>query len=429
MAENRQRRNGPNGQRNIKAIIQTIGDTMLKHSRIVFPVILIACVAITVLIALNATRAKANETEAANTEGTVSGSDGAQASLSIPMPDEEMQNNAFPEVNALITEYFDAQANGDAQRIVAISNSVDEKEQIRIREFGKYVESYPSIEIYTKTGPVPDSYLAYVCTTVKMENYDFAVPGIQAFFVCTAEDGTLYFNEGEVEDYVRDYIQEATSQEDVVELYNKVNAEYNNLIAGNPEFGIFLQELSTQINVSVGEALAAAEVEQETREEGEAGENEGQADVPGTADAAQEPANTADTTTGTVQARTTTAINVRSSDSETADKRGKLETGTNLELLEVRANGWSKIMYEGKEAFVKTEYLEMLEDASDAETIGTVTAIDNVNIRAAANETAEKLGVIYQGETLELIEKQNDGWSKVKYKGQVAYVKSEYVQE
>lgn len=85
-------------------------------------------------------------------------------------------------------------------------------------------------------------------------------------------------------------------------------------------------------------------------------------------------------------------------------------------------------MYEGKEAYVKTEYLEMTQSSADVEVIGTVKALDNVNIRSQANETASKLGIIYQGETLDLIEKQSDGWSKVIYEGQIGYVKSEYVE-
>ena len=54
--------------------------------------------------------------------------------------------------------------------------------------------------------------------------------------------------------------------------------------------------------------------------------------------------------------------------------------------------------------------------------------IENVNIRSAESETSERLGVAYQGEKLELIMKQADGWCKVKYNGQTAYVKSDYVE-
>ena len=142
-------------------------------------------------------------------------------------------------------------------------------------------------------------------------------------------------------------------------------------------------------------------------------------------------------------------VNVRSSDSETADKLGKAESGEEFTLLEERGNGWSKITFEGKDAFIKSEYLEtvseeVVEDTTDseAETSNeetpsqttpasdgkTVTVIENVNVRKSASETGEKLGLVYVGEKLELIMKQADGWTKVKYKDQTAYVKSDYVE-
>ena len=58
--------------------------------------------------------------------------------------------------------------------------------------------------------------------------------------------------------------------------------------------------------------------------------------------------------------------------------------------------------------------------------IGTVTAIQNINIRAAAAEDAERLGLLAGGESLDLLAIEGD-WCKVKYNGQAAYVKADYV--
>ena len=62
-----------------------------------------------------------------------------------------------------------------------------------------------------------------------------------------------------------------------------------------------------------------------------------------------------------------------------------------------------------------------------AETIGTVTATTNINVRASASETADRLGVLSGGDSADLIGTEGD-WSKIKYNGQIGYVKSEYVQ-
>ena len=97
------------------------------------------------------------------------------------------------------------------------------------------------------------------------------------------------------------------------------------------------------------------------------------------------------------------------------------------EVLEQRPNGWTKVDYEGKEGYIKTEFLQLAESAAGAESIGTVTATTNINVRASASETADRLGVLSGGDSAELVGTEGD-WSKIKYNGQIGYVKSEYVQ-
>lgn len=406
--------------------LEKIRDFILRNSKIVFPIILIVCVAITVVTALNAGKAKEEQAQETSVE-TVSGSDSLEPTLGVPVTEEALQNNAYPEVNAIVIDYYNAVAEGNVDKVLELSNHVDDTEKIRIQELSKYIDSYPAIEIYTKPGPATGSYLAYVNFQIKFTGYDSTAPGIQTFYICTAEDGSLYMNEGDVEEYITDYIQQVNMQEDVVELFNKVAAEYNELLLNDPNLSVFLQELNTQMDISVGEALAAAEATTEQEEQiVEVTQENVEGEVTETTETEEEETQPS----GPVEARTTTTINVRSSDSETADKLGKLDGGTKIEVLEMRPNGWSKIKYNGKDAFVKSDYIEVLvvEDASSMEVIGTITAKDTVNVRAKDDQTSEKLGVIYAGDTLELIEKLSNGWSKIKYKGKVGYVKSEYVE-
>ena len=66
--------------------------------------------------------------------------------------------------------------------------------------------------------------------------------------------------------------------------------------------------------------------------------------------------------------------------------------------------------------------------ASNDVSMGTVKVIENVRVRKSASTEAESLGTVYVGDELELLMKQADGWTKIKYQGQNAYVKSEYVE-
>ena len=66
-------------------------------------------------------------------------------------------------------------------------------------------------------------------------------------------------------------------------------------------------------------------------------------------------------------------------------------------------------------------------DAAETASSGTVTVLETVRVRKGASETSDKLGTVYAGDKLELVMKQADGWTKIKYNGQIAYVKSDYV--
>ncbi|NLL76442.1 MAG: SH3 domain-containing protein [Clostridiales bacterium] len=427
----------------IKDRLDDIKEWVSDHAKVVMPVILLVCVIFTVLIAINANKKAAAEEEAqmaesTEVENTVSALEGNEKEV----PELVLEENAYPAVNALMSSYYQALAEGDIDTVISINAFVDDTEKIRIQEMSKYIESYPQLDVYTKTGPVEGSYLAYVYSKVKFTEYDELVPGMQAFYICTDENGNCYINEGEDNSVVTNYIRDVSLQDDVVDLNNKVAVEYNELLESDEELNAFLVDLAQRIDVSVGEALAKAEAagtEAETSADAQESTEAAEAE---TSETAQAPEETQANVTKTV--RVTDVVNIRSSDSETADKLGKAQIGDEFTLLEEKGNGWSKISYDGKDAFIKSEYLEKVSEETAAapeetnedttaqttsdDDVTTVTVVENVNIRKTASETGEKLGLAYTGEKLELVMKQADGWTKVKYKGQTAYVKSDYVE-
>lgn len=396
-------------------------DFVLKHSRLIFPVILIAAVAVTVTIALEAKADKIDTTETQES-GQDSLSEG-DVPAQLVVPDTALELNAYPEVNALINAYFQAMAAGDADAVAAIQSSVDDMERIRITELGKYIESYPLIDVYTKPGPEENSYVVIAYNKTIMSYYpEDEIPGYASFYVCAREDGSLYINQEDVSEEVSEYIRKVVLQDDVVELCNRIEVEYKELCIEKPELFNYITQVEQELKTAAG-VLLAQQISEEEGTGSESGsdaavdENGGGESVPAEPEAA-----------GPIYATTTTTVNVRSSDSETADKINKLPANTKVEVLEQKVNGWSRILYDNAEGFIKSEYLSIVESAKGVETIGTVTATANVNVRAAASETAEKLGVAVGGETLDLIALEGD-WCKVVYNGQIGYVKAEFVSQ
>ncbi len=126
--------------------------------------------------------------------------------------------------------------------------------------------------------------------------------------------------------------------------------------------------------------------------------------------------------------RTTDTVNVRSSDSEEADKIGKAQAGTEIQRVEERVNGWSKVIFEDREAYIKSDYLEIVttgEVGSTPETAGTITATTNVNVRSEASQEAEKIGSAQAGVSYNLLEDQGE-WYKIDYNGTTGFVKAEF---
>ncbi len=406
--------------------MRSLRDALIKHSKVAFPVIVIAAVAATVALALGAGRVEEQMAETIEqSEDTVESSVQEEVSLDRVIPEVALEDMSEGAMYTLMATYYNALANGDVATIRNISNYVEDTEVIRIQELSKYIESYPLIQIYVKPGPVDDSYVAYVYTHVTFYGHEDRLPGLTAFYVCTDDNGALYLNEGENPDDILEYIKTISLQDDVVELNNKVNAEYNELILNNNKLFDYLSELEKEVSKATGEALAtqyAQTVAENSKEQDCSSEA-------GTHESSSEGATEATPAQGTVYATATTTVNVRSSDSEQADKLGKVSGGTRVQVSEQRANGWSKIIFEGKDGYIKSEYLQV-EGAgtqNSGESMKTVKATTNVNLRREASETADKIGVVVGGDSLEVLSESN-GWSQVRYKGMVGFVKSEYVQ-
>lgn len=419
----------------IKEKILLVRDFILARGKIVFPILLIAAVAITVMFALKAGSDKTETAGTPDTEAAVVSNGNAleDAALTVPEtpligPDTvltEEEKRTYTAVQNLLVMYYQAVADGDVETISTIQSSVEDMESIRIVELGKYIESYPMVEVYMKPGPEENSYIVIAYTRAIMSYYpEDYFPGYAAFYICTREDGTLYINQESVEPEISEYIRQVILQDDIVDLCNRIEVEYKEICLNKPELFNYIAEVERQVKQAVGEILAS-EINGEvsggdatvSNENNTAGDGNAEAGTPEVVEA-----------TGTVYATTTTTVNVRSSDSETADKLGKVSGGTRVEVLEQRPNGWTKIAYEGGAGYIKSEFLEVAESAAGAEIIGTVTTTANVNVRAAANQNSEKLGVAVGGSTLDLISVEGD-WCKVVYEGQIGYIKSEFVQQ
>lgn len=402
----------------IKDTWKTVRDFAVRNSKIVFPIIIIVAVSATVTFSLRASSAEDMEEPLASLAGET-----VEASPT-PVPEAQpqeitMERNTDGDLYSLIATYYNAYATGDVDTIKNISSYVEETEEIRIPEMAKYVESYPLIEIYTKPGPRENSYLAYVYFHMTVKGFEEELPGMDTFYICTREDGSLYRNTDDVVSEAElEYIQNMNSQDDVAEMYNQTTVECNKVFVNNSDLFYYVEEFVADVKKTTGEILAAQNAE------GEGASQDGGEEPAGGGD---EPQSPEPVVTQPTSGTTTTTVNVRASDSERAEKLGKVSGGTEVQIVEQQLNGWTHIIYEGKDGYIKSEFLSVAEAADASQVIGQVTATTNINVRLAPSQDATKLGVLTGGDSADLLERA-DGWCKIIYNGQIGYVKEEYVQ-
>ncbi|MBP5197812.1 MAG: SH3 domain-containing protein [Lachnospiraceae bacterium] len=397
-----------------KEFFARLRDNILKHARIIIPVVAILLVAFVVSFALKLRRDKQQQAEAEALLATEQEEETVQIDVDQPIPLVENQDQ---DIATLIYTYYNAMGNGDEETLNSTCDYISEQEMIRYLEMSKYIDHYTNIEIYTMPGPEEGSSIAFVYFKVILTGHEDEIPAYKAYYICKNENGELYIKRSDNTDENDEFIRKEMMQDEVIDFNNRVTVEYNELMSEKPELLKYLSEIDSEVNTEVGEALAAMAAAEAEQEEGNTEEE--------VANAEEAIANAEADKVKYATASTT--VNVRSSDSENADKLGKVTGGTTLEIREVKENGWTEVVYNGNSGFIKSEYLSFIENAEGQVANGKVKATTTINVRSQASTTADRIGVLATGETVESISNDN-GWWKVIYQGKIGYVKEDYVE-
>ncbi len=337
--------------------------------------------------------------------------------------------DAYPEVNKASEGYLDAIANMNLPYLKEHLFEISTNEIDNITVKSNYIDYYDNITCYTQEGYEDDSYYVYVTYDLHIVGFEEGVPSIIGFYYAKDSTGVYrIFKQDSMSSDVVENFYIAYMQQDVQNLYNQISLSYNETLESDGKLKDFMDGYDELIKNDLVTLIAERIAEQKAKEEEEK------------------------VVEGPVveQVEAVTSVNVRASDSETAERLGTVGEGTVLTRLEAKLNGWSRVQYEGREAYIKTEYLNVVggavpeietqqvventtttttnkDDKNKTET-KYVTANDNVNIRAEADIDSERVGFAYNGDKLELIEKLSNGWTKIKYNNKECYVKSDYVQ-
>ncbi len=382
--------------------------------------------------------------------------------VSEAVTEEAFQKSENEEINELIKNYYAAYAAGDIETLLTMASPVSANEQAYISLYSQYVEEYQNQVYYIKQGLDANSYIVSVYLEVKFDGVDTVAPGLDMFYVRTNEDGKLYIdnlysqynmrlNESALDTSVNALIKEYTNQEEFKELLAEVQKKYEDAVAAD-------EALATMANVTIPEAISSwaaeiaqqsTEVAQATEEESEeASEDENNSDDNEDAESESEDNEESDDNensddeenedaeTTSEKVKTLDKVNIREKADQNSEKLGQAAKGETFTRTGTEGE-WSIIDYNGTKGYIKSEYLttdvssdnEGGEAAANGLTEGTKITLENTtNIRSSMDETSDKVGVAYPGETVTVVMSYAEGWTKVKWNGETGYVKTDLLQ-
>lgn len=131
-----------------------------------------------------------------------------------------------------------------------------------------------------------------------------------------------------------------------------------------------------------------------------------------------------------VMANVKNALNVRSDASEDSEKVGKLYKDCGGIILE-RRDGWTKLQSGNVIGWASDEYLLFGEDAEAlASDVGRMIATvdtETLRVRMEPDGDSGVLGLLPEGELLEVVDDSDEEWICIDYEGEDGYISAEFV--
>jgi len=135
------------------------------------------------------------------------------------------------------------------------------------------------------------------------------------------------------------------------------------------------------------------------------------------------------TATASTPVTATTELNVRAKPSTSATIVGSLHRGQTVKARS-DTNGWTKITYKGKTAYVSSRYLtkgEEMPTGDDVDKGATATTTTQVNLREGPGLTEDVITVLDEGTKVTKTGKTSKGWTEVEVGSEQGWVSTQYL--
>lgn len=330
------------------------------------------------------------------------------------LKEDEYEENVQPEVQELMSTYYNAYAVGDVKKLDSITESLSDMEKSYIKMINKYVESYDDITCYTKEGLEEDSYMVSVTFNMHFHDVEGGLPGMDFFYIRSNDADELYidnlyssFNreikEQKTEEEIDKLIKVFEEGEDVQQLSKEFQDKYDQVVKEDKA----LKKMANTVSKAIREWKDSYSEEEKDKNKDKKEEkdkkdknSEEQKDKP------KENQNNTDEQANNEEQNNTNETQEDNSEEQNnqpeENQEGNSEDNTSDES---QNNEGSSINYVPE---------------------GTVlTANDGYNVRVSMNESAEVVGTTAIGDSIKVILSYAEGWTKVEWNGQTGYIRTD----
>lgn len=142
--------------------------------------------------------------------------------------DNPLEDEKYEEITDVVNNYLNAYLVEDAQqRLDIMARYVDNIGDLSESDVAqkKYINSYSSVECYTKNGPYENTYVVYAYYQTEYKNINTKVPNLTTYYIIRdANTGNVYIH-NEWSNEIKEYIKEVSKDADVLKLIADVQKE------------------------------------------------------------------------------------------------------------------------------------------------------------------------------------------------------------
>ncbi len=169
----------------------------------------------------------------------------------------KLEKNAYPDINAVVTQYMEASVKADMETLEVIVSEVDKLNQKELKRRYEFIENIKNIDCYTLPGVDEGSYIVFVYHESKLVNIETMAPGLIVLYVSEASDGNMVIMLDPLDDMITKEIAVALKREDVQSLIKTVNDNMQQAMAKDANLKNFEEKLEQAVKDKQEGASAA----------------------------------------------------------------------------------------------------------------------------------------------------------------------------